>query len=72
MAGPAGIEPTPPGSKPGILSIELRAEIGGDGEIRTHGTCCHVRQVSNLLPSTTRPRFQSKFIILSLINAVNH
>ena len=27
MAGPAGIEPTPPGSEPGILSIELRAVL---------------------------------------------
>ena len=27
MAGPAGIEPTPLGSKPSILSIELRTVI---------------------------------------------
>ena len=27
MAGPEGIEPPPPSSKHGILSIELRAEI---------------------------------------------
>jgi len=30
--------------------------IGGDGEIRTHGPICMSRQVSNLLPSATRPR----------------
>jgi len=28
---------------------------GGDGEIRTHGAYYYARQVSNLLPSATRP-----------------
>jgi hypothetical protein len=35
MAGPAGIEPTSPSSKHGILSIELRPETGPAGGIRT-------------------------------------
>ncbi len=36
MAGPAGIEPTPLGSKPSILSIELRTEkIGAGEQVRT-------------------------------------
>ena len=35
LAGPAGIEPTSPSSKHGILSIELRAENGCGGRIRT-------------------------------------
>ena len=44
-------------SHPAGHSIRRHPErSGGDGEIRTHGTCCHIRQVSNLLPSATRPR----------------
>ena len=35
MAGPAGIEPTSPSSKHGILSIELKAEFGALNQIRT-------------------------------------
>ena len=31
MAGPAGIEPTPSGSKPEILSIELRTDLMWSG-----------------------------------------
>ena len=33
-----------------------RQVLGGDGEIRTHGPYYYGRQVSNLLPSATRPR----------------
>ena len=32
LAGPAGIEPTPSGSKPEILSIELRTDWSEIGE----------------------------------------
>ncbi len=41
LAGPAGIEPTSPSSKHGILSFELKTLIGGSGEIRTHGAFRH-------------------------------
>ena len=34
---------------------------GGDGEIRTHGPYYYERQVSNLLPSATRPRLQNSY-----------
>ena len=41
-------------------------KLGGNGEIRTLGTHYCVRQVSNLLPSSTRPRFQCCYYILKL------
>ena len=39
-------------------------KLGGNGEIRTLGTHYCVRQVSNLLPSTTRPRFLVVIVII--------
>ena len=36
LAGPERIELPPHGSKPRILSIELKAGIGATNEIRTH------------------------------------
>ena len=41
-------------------------KLGGNGEIRTLGTHYCVRQVSNLLPSSTRPRFQCCYYIFKL------
>ena len=39
-----------------LSQVSYTPKIGSDGEIRTHGPYYYERQVSNLLPSATRPR----------------
>ena len=56
MAYPLGFEPSLTVLETDVLPLTLGIHIGGDGEIRTHGPICMSRQVSNLLPSATRPR----------------